>query len=53
MKLLVFIASIVCLVIGNIILNEYEHDRASTLGMLLLILGFSGLVMEIMMTPPM
>lgn len=50
---IVFIVSILCLVIGNTILNEYEHDSASKLGILMLLLGVAGVVTGIMMTKPM
>ena len=52
MIVIVFIVSILCLAIGNIILNEYEHDSATTLGLLLIILGVSGLIVGLMITSP-
>ena len=53
MRTIVFIVSILCLVIGNTILDEYEHDSASKLGILMLLLGVAGVVAGIMMTKPM
>ena len=52
MKIIIFLTGIFCLAIGNIILNEYEHDSATTLGLLLIILGVSGLIVGLMITSP-
>lgn len=52
MKALLFIVSIIFLVTGNTIMNEYEQDSASKLGILLLMLGVAGVVSGIMMTKP-
>lgn len=52
MKAVLFIVSIILLVIGNTIMSEYKQDKASKLGILLLMLGTAGMVTGIMLTKP-
>lgn len=52
MKILLILIGVTLLLTGNLIMNEYEHDSATTLGILLIALGISGMVTGIMMTQP-
>ena len=52
MKILLILIGVTLFLTGDLITNEYEHDSATTLGILLIVLGISGMVAGIMMTHP-
>ena len=53
MKIILIIAGVVCFAIGSVLMNDFQEDYVTSIGMLFLIFGvFLGL-MGLMMIPPM
>lgn len=53
MKLVLIGLGILCFILGNRFMNEYDYDKFSTLGITFMVLGMVLGIVGLMMTPPM
>ena len=53
MKLVLIGLGILCFILGNRFMNEYDYDKFSTVGIVFMILGMVLGIVGLMMTPPM
>ncbi len=53
MKLVLIGLGILCFILGNRFMNEYDYDKFSNVGIVFMILGMVLGIVGLMMTPPM
>lgn len=53
MKLVLIGLGILCFILGNRFMNEYDYDKFSTVGIVFMVLGMVLGIVGLMMTPPM
>lgn len=53
MKLVLIGLGILCFILGNRFMNEYDYDKFSTVGITFMVLGMVLGIVGLMMTPPM